>query len=360
MTPTTLRVVLVTAILTCAAHAQATEVRIRIPKPASYRHVVQLKRARLLLVWWGDTRTVPLDSRIEGSDRVVTVPLDAEVWTSLGWGQPPDFAYVYLEFEDFVPVRSEQFYWLGGHAPALPPLNWQTVGAVRFGFRGGDSIDIRPGEQRELPLAVRLPASKQLRFVADSGYPVTEILVDGGMFWSSNNHCGVQNGLEPLFENLRPNADGLLTVPDGDIQYGIHIRGAHITVVEPRSSDDWLSKLYGVFTTYIDAPELVVRVHRNVLAPLTLRVTLGGRPAGGITIAASVPACGNGTGPLGRTDDEGVLRLPDFYPEEFDAICIDDADGQPIWAVRPDGRSEIAIDLPETARVGGPGACYVR
>ena len=203
---TRLRAALIVAIAALASHAEATEVRIRVPRPDGYPHTVRLKKAQLLLAWWGGTEAVPLTHRYEARDLVVIVPLDREVWTSLKAVQPADFAYVYLEFDEFVPVRSERFYWLGGTAPVPPPVNWETVSAVRFAFRGGAPVDIRSGEQRELSLAVRRPVSKQLRFVDNLGRPFSDITVDGAMFWSSNNRCGVPAGLEPLFANIRPKA----------------------------------------------------------------------------------------------------------------------------------------------------------
>jgi len=348
--------VLVVAIAAFASEARATEVRIRVPRPAEYPHAVLLKKAQLLLAWWGDTEAVALTHRYEGSDLIITVPLDREVWTSLKAVQPPDFGYVYLQFDDFVPVRSERFYWLGGTAPAPSPVNWETVGAVRFAFRGGVSTEIRSGEQRELTLTVRRPVAKQLRFVDDFGRTFTDMTVEGGMFWSAANHCGFPAGLKPLFDSIRPNADGIVTVPDGEFEYGFRISGArHVSVVEPSSNDNG-----SFFITYIDAPELVVRLHRHVRMALSVRVTRAGRPVGGVTVGAAVPACGNGTGPLGRTDDSGVLRVPDFYPEEFEAICIGGADGQPIWAIPPPDSGEITVDLPASAQIGEPVYCYVR
>lgn len=348
---------LIVAIAGLASHAEATEVRIRVPRPDGYPHAVRLKKAQLLLAWWGDTEAVPLTHRYEATDLVVIVPLDREVWTSLKAGQPPDFGYVFFEFDEFVPVRSERFYWLGGSAPAPSPVNWATGSAVRFAFRGGAPVEIRSGERRELSLAVRRPVSKQLRFVDNLGRPVRDITVDGGMFWSSNNHCGAPVGLQPLFANIRPDVDGVLTVPDGEVEYGLAIRGGgHVSVVDPQSRNGRF------FTAYIDAPELVVRIRRHIRVPLTLRVTMAGKPAGGIMVgaSASVPACGNGTGPLGRTDNSGVLRVPDFYPGEFGAICIGGADGHPLWAIAPPTHGEIAVDLPGAAQVGQVSFCYLR
>lgn len=347
-------VVVLIAVAAFASEAQSTEIRIRVPQPAEYSHPVHVKKAQLLLAWWGDTETVELTRRYEGNDVVITVPLDREVWTSLKAVEPPDFAYVYFEFEDFVPVRSDKFYWLGGTAPAPSPRNWETVSVIRFGFRGGGPIEMRSGEERELSLAVRRPVSKQLRFVDDLGRAFTDITVDGGMFWSAHNHCGVPSGVEPLFTNIRPNGDGVLTVPDGEIEYGFQIRnGGHISVAEPQSEG-------GFLVTYIDAPEFVARIHRHVRVSLTVQVTIAGKPAPRVVIGASVPtACGNGSGPLGRTDDNGVLHLLEFYPEEFEAICVSGADGRPLWATRPRDQRAIQIDLPAGALVGEPQYCFV-
>ena len=64
------------------------------------------------------------------------------------------------------------------------------------------------------------------------------------------------------------------------------------------------------------------------------------------------------TGPLGRTGDRGVLRVPDFYPEEFDAVCIAGVDGRPVWAAPAPTRGELTIDLPAGTRVGDVAYCY--
>jgi hypothetical protein len=345
----------VVAIASLASHAEATELRIRVPRPAGYPHAVQLKTAQLLLAWWGDKEIVPLTHRYEANDLVVIVPLDRELWKSPDAAQPPDFGYVYLAFEDFVPVLSERFCWLRGTAPVPSPVNWETVSAIRFGFRGGAPVDIRDGETREVSLAARRPVPKQLRFVDDRGRPVSDITVDGGMFWSAHNHCGVPAGMEPLFANRRPNVDGILTVPDGDIEYGLKIGGgSHVTVIEPPPDE-------GFFRTHIDASELVVRVRRHIRVPLTLRVTIGGKPPGRILVGASAPvSCGVGSGPLGQTDSNGVLRVPDFYPEELDAICIAGRDGHPIWAIAPPDYGQITVDLPATASIGETSVCYLR
>lgn len=331
-----------------------------MPPPAAYQQRVQLRKAQLLLAWWGNTETVPLAYRYEADDLVVTVPLDREVWTSLKMLQAPDFAYVYLEFDDFVAVQSEQFHWLGGMAPAPSPVNWAEVTVVHFGFRGGASVDVRNGEVGEVSLSVRRPVSKRLRVFDDRGVPINDIALDGGRFWSRNNHCGFPAGLEPLFAALRTNREGVVAVPDGEFEYGFRIKGdaaRHASVVEPTPIDEG-----SFFTAFIDGPELVVRVRRHKRVTLTLRVSIAGKPADGVLIGASsaVLGCGAGTGSLGRTDKSGLLRVPDFYPEEFAAICIGNVDGQPLWSSEPpDDQGEITVNLPDKAEVGDVQVCPV-
>lgn len=353
--------VFLTAVMTAAAVSgqvqpteAATELRIHVAPPAGHAQPVRLRNAQLLLAWWGAAEEIPLRSRYEAGELVVTVPLDRDVWASRGAVQPPDFAYVYLEFDDFVPARSERFYWLGGKAPAAAPANWETVSIVRFHFRGGLPVDIRRGEHREVSLQARRPVAKQARFLDDLGQPFPDITVDGGAFWSANNHCGYPSGLKPLFANRRPDAAGVLAVPDGDVEYGFRIGGVnHASVVGAPPHDR------SFLTAFIDTSELLVRIRRHHLVPLNMRVSIAGRPAAGVPVGASVRgACGNGVTPLGRTDDGGALRISDFYPEEFEAICIGGLDGRPIWTGAAPAKGELTIDLPGVTRVGELAYCH--
>ena len=143
-------IALALAAFAIAASAQATELRIRVPPPPGSGSLVQLKRARLLLAWWGDTQELALPLRYEGQDLMVTVPLDDDVWRKIdNRTQPPEFGYIYLEFREFVAVRSDRFQW----------------GTVDFGFPGGERVTLSDRGTAELKLTVRRPVSRQLRFV---------------------------------------------------------------------------------------------------------------------------------------------------------------------------------------------------
>ena len=328
------------------APAPATELRIRVRPPADHTGPVRLRHAQLLLAGWGYTVEVPLVHRYEAGELVVSVPLGRTVWPPRG--APPDFAYVYLEFDDFVPVRSERFYWLGGTAYTDGSEKWETVTAVQFRFRGGDTVRVREGQRRDVSLQVRRPVSKQVRIVDQRGRPFSGITVDGGVFWSMANHCGYPGGLKQLFANRRPDAAGVLPVPDGDVEYGFRLEGDHhgsIVGAEPHDPT--------FLTAFIDKPELLVRVRRHRRVPLNVRVSIGGTPAAGVMVRGSRRAgCMNTTVPLGRTDDDGVLRLPDFYPEEYEGVCIDGGDGRPVWSVAAPSRGDFTLELPAGTRVG--------
>lgn len=334
--------------------APATELQIRVRPPVDHTGPVRLKKAQLLLAWWGSTEEVPLRHRYVAGELVVTVPLGSEVLSSLDAAPPPDFAYVYLEFDGFVPVRSEQFHWLGGTMRPDPPGKWEKVTAVQFRFRGGPTVRVPEGQRREVSLQARRPVSKQVRFVDTRGRPFTGITVDGGAFWSNANHCGYPGGQIPLFTKRRPDAHGILPVPDGDFEYGFRVEGNHhASIIGGEDHDPTF------LTAFIDEPELLVRIKRHRRVPLNVRVSIGGTPAAGVIVGGSRRwGCMNATGPFGRTDDRGVLRVPDFYPEEYEGICIGGPDGRPVWSVGDPKRGDFTIDLPAGTKVGEIVYCY--
>ena len=335
-----------------ASAADATEVRIHIARPVEYRGVVHVKRAELLLAWWGDTEIVPLKVSTESGGPVISVPLDREVWTTLA-PQPPDFAYVYLEFADFVSARSERFYWLGS-AP-----HGQEVREISLRFRSQSPVAVHAGQRVDLSLTVRAPVSRQLRLIDDAQRPVTDVTVDGWMFWSAYNHCGALSGAKPLFANVRPTADRIVSVPDGDFEYAFELHGnTHLSVRDPKAPD---GSRRAFFTTDLDSPERIVRIHRHSRVTLRVHVTVDGRPRAGVPIgAAAWAACGNGTYTVGRTNAAGLLRIPDFYPDEVEAICVGDRHGQPLWSLSVRDQRDVSISLPADARIGEPRVCYVR
>ena len=327
--------------------AQATEVHVHIKAPAGHQSPVAIRKAELLLAWWGDTAIVPLQTRVEKGEVTVLLPLGPDVWRS-AHGQPPDFGYVYLEFADFVPVRSERFHWLGGYGPD----GVSTASEIRLRFPGGEAVVVREGEQRDVSVPLRLPSPRQLRLLDTNDRPVTDVTVDGWVFWSDHNHCGVLSGKQSVMAGIRPDADGVVPVPDGDIEYAFAFRGnRHLSVEGPRD----------FFTMTFVSPEQLVRIRRHRSVALRIRVTREGKPSADVPVGAAAPAaCGNGTGLLGRTDARGVLVIPEFYPDEVEAICIANRSGQPLWSEAPPRQPDIAVNLPADAQIGEPLYCHVR
>ena len=91
-----------------------------------------------------------------------------------------------------------------------------------------------------------------------------------------------------------------------------------------------------------------------------MRVSIAGTPAAGVVVGATVRwACGNGTGPLGRTDERGVLHVTDYYPDELEAVCIGGLDGGPVWSDQPPRQRELVIDLPKGTKIGDIAYCYL-
>jgi hypothetical protein len=65
----------------------------------------------------------------------------------------------------------------------------------------------------------------------------------------------------------------------------------------------------------------------------------------GATSAAVEAAC---DGQIGTTDAEGMIRLAEFYPEEFEAVYFLDSDQQRIWEADPTkwlSRGTIEVEL---------------
>jgi hypothetical protein len=64
------------------------------------------------------TERLPLHVSQNPHEAIVTVPLDASTWHRFDSCQP-DFAYVYLEFDGYVPVRSARIQWTDGSPSGL-------------------------------------------------------------------------------------------------------------------------------------------------------------------------------------------------------------------------------------------------
>lgn len=332
--------------------APMTQVRVRAQPPGGAPGSATVKRAELLLGWWDGTARIPLTVGKDAEGAFVAVPLHPGVWGDLRALQAPEMALVLLEFDGFVPVVSREFLWLGALGHQGGPVRDTSLA-----FRGAQPLVVRPGDDAELVVPLRRAVSRQLKFVDDSGTAVTDITVSGGMFWSVDNMCGFPAGNVPLFDDIRPNADGVITVPDGDLEYGIEIReNPYLRVVTPPPFEG----SGNFFRMRFDSPEQVVHIRRFSRLPLQVRVFVGESPAAGASLTIEPPAvsgCALEGGERVTTDAQGVWVRGDFYPDQVGAICIADDRGELLWSQSQFDTRTITVSLPEGTRLGVAKGC---
>ena len=331
-----------------ASTSTATELRIGVEGP-------RVRKAELLLSWWGDTERIPLAFEITNGRAVWTLPLDADWLRTMGVeGQLPDHSFVYLQFENgYASIRSESFGWIAREPDSKTgPDNSKATAETTVDFGRGQAMRVRAGEVRELVLTPRAVVSRQLRFIDDDNRPVTDITVSAHMFWSRENRMGVLSGIQPLVEGLVPNAQGVVTVPDGDFEYAIDVDGRHLDIDDPDAG------LYLTVVTRLTTAERIIRIRRHRPYKVSLQVLIGNQPAQRASLTGSVSrgcagACSGGAGVL---DDQGRITIPDFYPEEM-VLCLGNESGKPIWWLTPEPAQQTAR-LPAGTRLGRAENCY--
>jgi hypothetical protein len=106
---------------------------------------------------------------------------------------------------------------------------------------------------------------------------------------------------------------------------------------------------------YLKAAETTIVLHRLELRHLELEVTRNGVPVAGFVLMGTLAGCPCGacSGDVTRgrhdttpkTDNNGVLRIPEFYPEEWEKVYFWSAEEQKIiWEADPD-------QWPKTGRI---------
>lgn len=347
MKPALTLIAVIFAVAFSARASTATELRIGVDGS-------RIKKAELLLVWWGDTERIPLALEITNGRAVWKLPLDADWLRTMGiHGQLPDRSFVYLQLEEgFSSVRSESFGWIATEPDSKTgPDNSKASAETTVDFGLGRAIRVRAGEVRELVLTPRAVVSRQLRFIDDENQPVSDITVSAHMFWSRDNHMGVLSGIEPLVQGLVPNAQGIVTVPDGDFEYAIDVKGRHFSIKDSDAGP------YNTVVTRLTTAERIIRIHRHRPYKVSLQVLIGDQQARRASLTGSVPGCtGACSGGAGTLDDQGRITLPDFYPEEV-TVCLGDEFGKPIWWLTPEPAQQI-VRLPAGTKLGTAANCY--
>lgn len=308
---------------------------------------IHLTTAELLPVRWNEMSD-PI--RLELDDEQLVLELD-EAWLRSRWPHrlaDMEGVYLYLEADGYASIRSEKFLWLGAHGPPYGPRVTQT----QIAFPNGSRVVVREGQKAEMELTLRKPIRRSLRLVDDRAKPVQGVRVASFMFWSASNHCGILSGAKPLGEGTS-DQDGRVTVADGDFEYAfsLDLLGRHYALKDTGSfSFTNREDADEFFVTRLRAPETTVRLHRLRTAPLNLRVWKDGKPVGDETLSGRPAPCPCGGGCvawLATSDDDGWIRISDFYPEQWSGVFFGDED-EPLWEVDPEKLppgSVVRVDL---------------
>jgi len=340
-----MRVLLALVMLLLASPVRATDLAIQVR--ATDGKQVAVVDAELLLVAWGDVERIPLTFTFDAAGDVIHLPLDAD-WLRSHWSRADDIesAFIFLAGNDFVALRSERFDWPG----IKGALGDVPRDQVTIDFGPGQDVTVHAGQTASITVAVRRRAQpRQLKFVDDDGRPVTGITVSAHMLWSTSNHCGVLAGNDPLVEGARPDAAGIVAVPDGDFPYAIEVFAPpHQRVDDPDVDAN------GVVETRLAQQERVIRMHSATRRPLAVQVFVGDQRVASPPLAATVKGngCGARTGPL---DD-----VNEFYPEEVEAVCLADDRGRTLWTLSTFDGQPATVRLPAGTRLGRAVSCSAR
>ena len=302
------------------------------------RRPVQLSKAELLLVAWGDADRLPL--AVQGE----RLNLDlSPSWLRSRW--PRRFAdlekaYLYVQAEGYAPICSLPFHWLGSHeAPKSPGLVLVTID-----FRQGVPARLHEGEYAERTIVLHRPRTRRVTLVGDDGKPLAGVRGSVYMFWSASNHCGFLSGAEPLGTFVSDEA-GQFTVPDGDFQYALVLQdrrsvfrappGPGVTTIIQNLVSPTGAQA-STLISFLHPPNTTFGVHQFARRPLVVRVLRDGKPLPQVTLMGSIAnCCGACSGPLGTSDAEGRIVVEDFYPEELDELFICGPDDGRVWRLSP-------------------------
>lgn len=303
----------------------AADLRLRIRNEEG--QAVRLTKAEILLVAWGDTARLDLLP----AGRSLTVKLD-EAWLRSRW--PERFsdmmkAYLYFQADGYAAVRSDPFLWLGSHGPPFGP----PVTVCEIKFPRGKKITLRERDSAEMELVMRKPRPKTIRLVDDDGNPAVGIPVNSYMFWSDSNHCGHLSGAD-LLGRSKSDLQGRVVIADGDFEYAIELERGRYTLKSPGAVPILPPRLL----TFLDSSETIVKLHRWVRRTLDLRLSRNGMPVPGQVLVGRLAdcPCGACAGQIGGvSDSQGMIRIPEFYPEEWEYVFFENQRGQLIWKADP-------------------------
>jgi|GEM_PF-1773873 len=277
---------------------------------------VELKNAKLLLVAWGYVDVIDLSP---AGDRLF-LPCDADWLRKLAPERFHDLeaVYLYLDAEGYMKKRAERIKWPG-------TLDNES-GTVTISVPGGAPVSVAPGENKTMPVVFRKPGRRFLRMVDEDGAPVAGIHVDASMFWSQSNHCGRLAGAWKQAEGVSDKR-GIVEVPDGEYEYVFELGAegpTRFALAHPENS-----AFPRRIVTHLTEETTDVTLKLWKERPLVMRVTRGGEPVNGLTFQGCLSegeciggVCGTCCGPFGTTDKDGIIIVPEFYPENWSRIFV--------------------------------------
>lgn len=287
----------VLAVVLAVQSGPSTSLRLSFRGPDG--ETIRPDRVTLLLDWWGggEQEAIPI------SDGVATLNADDRRFTDPK-ARPNEASRIFVEAKGYASALSEPFDWP------------QRSGPFTVAFRGGTAT-VREGQIADLRVALRRPQPRALRFIDQTGAAAIGITVDVYMFWTRQNHCGVFEG-KVLTSGLT-NAQGQLSVPDGDFDYGVAL---------PTGADDVVFDREPVFYEKIvqaTEPVTTVIVHRFTGRPVTVEVVADKATVAGLQVLGSDRYNGcmdPGIRPLGVTDTGGRVALSAFSSDRYYGISI--------------------------------------
>lgn len=330
------------SVLWAAAHG-ATTLDLSFVGPDA--RPVHVAKAELLLVAWGDTQRIELETSAD----TLSLALEPD-WLRSRWERFDDQegVYLYLQAPPLAAIQSHRFRWLGAADDA---------DSVTITFPRGQEVVVEEGEKASTTLVFRSRMTRRVRIVDPDGRPRSGIAIDAHMFWSQYNRCAVLAGGEPL-GSFVANTDGWIEVPDGDFEYalelGPQLGSDHVFVANGRYERERL-------VTRLLQPETDVVVHRFPLHPLKMRVWREVDPASDVWLHAHMAncPCGACSGPLAQTDEMGHIQLDEFRPEEWAWVWLVDGDTE-YWRTVPTTWSSGNVEVRLSPSNGTAEASFSR
>ncbi|MYK81050.1 MAG: hypothetical protein F4024_00500 [Gammaproteobacteria bacterium] len=273
---------------------------------------VEVTKAELLLVAWGETQRIELETSANSLQLVLEPDWLRSRWQAF---DEQEAVFLYLEAPPLAPIRSNRFRW-----PVVTGYGIPTV----ISFPGGQQVVIKDLDA-SMTLAFRPTAVRRVHVVTSRGNPLPEVEVAAYRFWSDYNRCAHLSGGDRL-GTFVTDADGLLEVPDGDFEYVLSLGRFTHEFVDGDRRVPWRLR------THLREATTEVRAREFAVEPLEMRVVRGDKPAPGVHLLGHLASCHCGAchGPLGTADETGWIRVDDYRPGLYNRIWLVD-EGETVW-----------------------------